>query len=49
MFSFCMQRVEKLIPSYYAKLRDLKHKMTAEELFNDMHKKQLLAAQQWAK
>ena len=48
MFSFCMQRVEKLIPSYYAKLRDSKQK-TAEELFNDMHKEQLLAAQQWAK
>jgi DNA-binding MurR/RpiR family transcriptional regulator len=43
-----MQRVEKLIPSYYAKLRDSKQK-TAEELFNDMHKEQLLAAQQWAK
>ncbi|PNT03044.2 hypothetical protein POPTR_014G058100v4 [Populus trichocarpa] len=41
-------RVEKLIPSYYAKLRDSKQK-TAEELFNDMHKEQLLAAQQWAK
>lgn len=42
-------RVEKVIPSYYAKLRDFKHKMTAEELFNKMHKKQLLAAQQWVK
>lgn len=42
-------RVEKVIPSYYAKLRDSKRKMTAEELFNYMHKKQLLAAQQWVK
>jgi len=49
MFSFCMQRVKKVIPSYYAKLRDSKQKKTAEELFKDMHKEQLLDAQQWVK